>query len=390
MSALTLAEGMGRDAVLARIKESGMKNYGLYQEPLADLMERAKGHALDAALNNADTDHALLGLLKTDPESVLEGICIARIASDAPDAKLYLPEDETELMSSLKETAKKFDVTLESGIVDVRKTEDDLWLHLEAALALTDLFEDKFADEVYVAVNDGNLKKVNRDTKISDLASLDKAKAVWMGYRYYTPEEAAELTAGDATTGLVLVLTDKDCIVDRTDSQLVKYRHASCGKCVFCREGLLQLEYEQKEITEGRGKEEYLDLAKEIGEAMEISTLCSVGKESAKAALDATEKFTDEYTQHIKKNVCPAGVCQAFVHIYVDPAKCKGNGDCIDVCPEGSIEGKPRYISMIDEFDCTKCGKCIAACEEGAIVMTAGKLPKLPNRLTRVGRFKRH
>ena len=44
---------------------------------------------------------------------------------------------------------------------------------------------------------------------------------------------------------------------------------------------------------------------------------------------------------------------------------------------------------MIDEFDCDKCGKCIEACEEGAIIKTSGKVPKLPNRLTKVGRFKR-
>ena len=53
------------------------------------------------------------------------------------------------------------------------------------------------------------------------------------------------------------------------------------------------------------------------------------------------------------------------------------------------IDGKSNYIHMIDDFECTKCGKCIAVCEEKAIIQTSGKLPKLPNRLTKVGRFKK-
>ena len=44
---------------------------------------------------------------------------------------------------------------------------------------------------------------------------------------------------------------------------------------------------------------------------------------------------------------------------------------------------------MIDDFDCTKCGKCIPVCEEEAIIKTTGKLPKLPTKLTKVGKFRK-
>ena len=46
-------------------------------------------------------------------------------------------------------------------------------------------------------------------------------------------------------------------------------------------------------------------------------------------------------------------------------------------------------IRQIDEFECTKSGKCIAAREEEAIIQTDGRLPKLPTRLTKVGKFKK-
>jgi fumarate reductase flavoprotein subunit/NADH-quinone oxidoreductase subunit F len=184
-------------------------------------------------------------------------------------------------------------------------------------------------------------------------------------------------------------LTEKDCIVAETEKKLLETRRQSCGKCVFCREGLIQLAYMQKEITEGRGKMEYLDLTKEIGEAMCDSTPCSMGQTCAKIALTAIDRFADEYEAHIKKKNCPAGVCSAFVAMYIDPQSCNGCGDCVDVCPLDCIEGKSGYIHMIDEFDCSKCGKCMEVCEEGAIHKTTGKVPKLPNRLTKVGKFRK-
>ena len=145
----------------------------------------------------------------------------------------------------------------------------------------------------------------------------------------------------------------------------------------------------QKETTEGRGKAEFLDLTKEIGEAMTYSTPCTMGQVSSKIALSAVDKFESEFTAHIKKKKCPAGVCFSEEVIYIDPKLCQGCGECADVCPKDCIEGKAKYIHMIDEFDCDQCGKCIEACDAGAIIKTSGKVPKLPNRLTKVGRFKR-
>ena len=45
---------------------------------------------------------------------------------------------------------------------------------------------------------------------------------------------------------------------------------------------------------------------------------------------------------------------------------------------------------MIDTFACIKCGKCVDACPENAVKYAGGsRLPSLPERLTRVGRFRR-
>lgn len=393
MTTFENAKAMGYAALVEKIQAASLTEYGLCPEPLMDKVFRANENTKDvhvhAGLNNADIDGALLALLKECPEKVLSGIDIAAMLVGSSVKFLYLPEQETELAGELKAQAEAHGIIIVNDIINVRETEKDLCIHLVTAADLADLADGVYEDGVYVADGEGKLKKTAADTPVSDLVSLDDAKAVYLGYRYYTPAEAGELKAKDATNGVIRVLTQKDCIVAETGKLLTKDRKASCGRCVFCREGLIQLEYMQKEIASARGKANFQALTKEIGEAMIYSTLCTVGQESSKAALSAFEKFGDEFEAHIKKNKCPAGVCGAFVHIYVDPQTCNGCGECADVCPANCIDGKPGYIHMIDEFECTKCGKCMEACEEEAILQTSGKLPKLPNRLMKVGKFKK-
>ena len=398
MSALENAKNTSSQDVLNKIREANISEYGLYSQPLFDRLMAAKTESAEeqkelgvvAALNNADTDHTLLAVLKDQPEQVMEGISIAAYALETEKKSLHVPEEETELMESLKETADKYGVELVKGIVNVRAAKGCAVLHFVTVKNLADLFDGCYEDGVYVSVNGAALQKVAADKKIVELIDTDDVKALYFGYEYHTPE-AADITVGEAkiTDGVIRVLTSKDCIVQECQKELLASRKTSCGKCVFCREGLIQLEHMQKEVTEGRGKAEFIDLTKEIGEAMCYSTPCSMGQVSAKAALSATELFAKEYEEHIKKKNCPAGACSSFVNIYIDPSLCNGCGECMDVCPKDCIEGKAKYIHMIDDFDCTKCGKCMEVCDEDAIVQTTGKLPKLPNRLTKVGKFRK-
>ena len=388
------AKAIGYADLLEKIKAANLTEYGLCPAPLADNIYAAcakEGDAyVHAGLNNADVDGALLGLLKADPDAVFSGIAVAGLLTGAAAKFMYLPAAETELAAELKAKAEEYKIIIVNDIINVRESEGDLIIHFATAKDLADLVDGKYEPGHYVVLEGEAPKKVAPDTKVSELVSLDGAKAVYLGYQYYTPEEAAALTASAATNGVIRVLTDKDCIVAETAKILLKDRAASCGRCVFCREGLIQLEFMQKEITQARGKANYADLTREIGEAMCYNTLCTVGEESAMIALTAFAKFGDEFEAHIKKNKCPAGVCKSFEHIYIDPSACTGCGDCLDVCPADCIEGKAKFIHMIDEFECTKCGKCIEACEEDAVVLTSGKLPKLPSRLTKVGKFKKH
>ena len=398
MNTLDSVNNLSREDVLSKMESFELLEHGLHKEKLVDYLNRVVGEALEenkelgviAALNNADTDYVLLDILKSDPSKVFQGINIVSYAIGAEKRILYLPESLKEFAKELTTAALEYNTEIKNGIVDVRANRGCAVLHITTVADVADVFNNVYTSGVYVSVNGNAVKKVPYNTKISELIDINKAKAILAGYKYLLPEEA-EMTIEEAevSNGILKVLTDKECVVSETEKRLLECKKQSCGKCVFCREGLIQLQYMQKEITEGRGKSEYLDFTKEIGEAMRISTSCTMGQASAEIALSAVSKISEEYEAHIKKKNCPAGVCSSFVNIYIDPQLCDGCGECMDVCPKDCIEGKPKYIHMIDEFDCTKCGKCIEGCKAGAIIKTTGKLPKLPDRLIKVGKFRK-
>lgn len=401
MSALENAKKLSKEEVLNKIAALNLQEYGLcagnlnehFALALQESEEEGTECGVAAALNNADTAGVLLEVLKENPERVMEGITIAAYALGAGKKVLYIPEYAKEMARTVKNAAEKYEVEVIVDLADVRANKGCALIHIVTAAFLADAFDDSYEAGIYVSVNKAPVKKVACDTKIADIVgaeSLEGAKGFVIGYQY-CGVDAAEKTVAElpVENGVIRVLTEKDCIVSETEKYLTASRKQSCGKCVFCREGLLQLQYMQKEITEGRGKAEFMELTKEIGEAMTCSTPCTMGQTSSKIALSAAELFESEYTAHIKKKKCPAGVCFSAETIYIDPKLCQGCGDCMDVCPKDCIEGKAKYIHMIDDFDCDKCGKCIEACEEGAIIKTSGKVPKLPNRLTKVGRFRR-
>ena len=396
MNTVEKVKALGQKAVLSSLKEASIKNVGLFKENIAEEIEKLTTKSesktnlcVACGLNNADIDKAFLILLETSPEKVFMGMQIVANLINTPNMELYLPKEEALLAEKLSALASTFQIKIVRGIINTRKIEDVLCLHMATAFDVYSLFEEGTVCGMLFSKDGKTLERYKPETKLSDLIDFSQAKAIYAGYQYWSLKEAKVLTVADASTGMARALTEQDCIVENTNQLLWKYRERSCDKCVFCREGLIQLQFEQKEITEGRGKAEFRALAQEIGEAMCEESLCSVGQLSSKCVISAFDKFSNEYDEHIKNKNCPANRCSSFTHIYIDPLLCSGCGDCMDECPQDCITGKLRYIHMIDEFDCTKCGKCGAVCVENAVIITKDKLPKLPDKLTKVGKFRK-
>jgi NAD-dependent dihydropyrimidine dehydrogenase PreA subunit len=399
MGALENAKQMTGEEVIAKIASSGIKEYGIYCEAVADRWKRVLSENNEngmerkviATLNNADTKGALLEVLEQNVAKVMEGIEIAAHALGATIMELYIPEYAAELAAKIEPLAKERGIELITGMMDIRDNEMQSMNHIVTMKRISDCMEGTNEEGTYISLNGASLTLYPNDQKLSDIAGMTDCKAVELGYQFY-PASILEKTVGEVAipNGVFSVLTDKNCLIHEVEERVAASRKQSCGKCVFCREGLIQLHGMVKDIADGKGKNEYTDIMEEIGSAMLYSTPCSVGQESAKSALSSIEYFTGEYEEHIKKKHCAANVCGSFQAIYIDPNACEGCEECKDVCAVDCIEGKKGFIHMIDDFECTKCGKCVAACEYEAIIQTSGRVPKLPDRLTKCGKFKKH
>ncbi len=275
--------------------------------------------------------------------------------------------------------------------------QDDFVAVYEEKEVLTILPEDAYllgkgdSSIKHITVN-GEVKEVSVGTKLSEVVDCANAKAVLVGGlkgKIVLPETLAEMEVGiDELFNSVTAIPKDGCIVDFIIKHMDEVWKASCGKCVMCREGTLQFKTIVSDMNQGKAKAEDIDLLKEVSKLVEIGAYCPYGKAMPQPMLDAFELFADEFDAHIKKKTCPAGVCYKGEEFYVIlPDVCTGCEDCADECDEMAIEGKKGYIHMIDQDMCEHCGKCVSACDEGAIVKVEGKMPKLPKKLTKVGRF---
>jgi len=168
-------------------------------------------------------------------------------------------------------------------------------------------------------------------------------------------------------SGGVIVMDDTTCIVDVARYYMNFLSEESCGKCTTCREGIKLMLNILTNITEGKGKEEDIDLLLRIGETVKKASLCGLGKSAPNPVLTTIKYFRDEYEEHIINKRCPAGVCKNLTSYYIDEEACIGCGICSKNCPVDAISGKIKEVHVIDENKCIKCGTCFTKCPRDAV-----------------------
>ncbi len=171
-------------------------------------------------------------------------------------------------------------------------------------------------------------------------------------------------------SGGMIVMDENTCIVDVAKYFLTFLEEESCGKCVPCREGLKRMRQILTDITEGRGKEEDIELLERLSATLIDSSLCALGSTAPNPVLTTIRYFRDEYEAHIKDKRCPAGVCKELITYLIDEEKCPGCGLCVKACPEGAITfmGKKKPV-ILDQEKCIKCGSCYDVCKLGAVII---------------------
>jgi NADH-quinone oxidoreductase subunit F len=167
-------------------------------------------------------------------------------------------------------------------------------------------------------------------------------------------------------SGGMIVMDDRNCMVDVARYFLKFLVEESCGKCVPCREGTRRMLEIVERICDGEGKEEDIAHLKELGRAVNIGSLCGLGQSAANPVLSTLKYFMDEYEAHIKDKKCPAGVCKPLIH-YTILENCTGCMLCARECPSNCITGEKKKLHTINQDKCIKCGMCYEVCKFGAV-----------------------
>jgi len=172
-------------------------------------------------------------------------------------------------------------------------------------------------------------------------------------------------------SGGLVVLDDRDCMVDMARFFLRFTCDESCGKCTFCRIGTRRMLEILDRLCAGEGRKEDLHNLEELADRVSRTSLCGLGQTAPNPVLTSLRYFREEFEAHVREKRCPAGRCTALTDYRINDA-CIGCTMCAQVCPVNAIEYRPHETHAIDLDRCTRCNMCFEACQDAAVEVVSG------------------
>jgi NADH-quinone oxidoreductase subunit F len=178
--------------------------------------------------------------------------------------------------------------------------------------------------------------------------------------------EAIPKTGAIMGSGGLVVLDDRDCMVDIASFFLRFTQAESCGKCTFCRVGTKRMLEILDRLCEGRGRPGDLEQLEALAGYVSRASLCGLGQTAPNPVATTLRYFRDEYEAHLHDKRCPAGRCPSLIRYRVND-RCIGCTLCAQACPVGAIQYRPYEKHQIDEHLCTRCDLCRQVCQDEAV-----------------------
>jgi NADH-quinone oxidoreductase subunit F len=177
--------------------------------------------------------------------------------------------------------------------------------------------------------------------------------------------DALAQTGAIMGSGGMVVLDERDCMVDIARFFLKFTQAESCGKCTFCRIGTKRMLEILERLCAGLGRRDDLEKLATLADYVSRGSLCGLGQTAPNPVLTTLRYFREEYEAHLEGR-CPAGRCPAMIRYRVN-ANCIGCTLCAQVCPVGAIAYRPYERHEVDERLCTRCDMCRQACQDDAV-----------------------
>lgn len=167
-------------------------------------------------------------------------------------------------------------------------------------------------------------------------------------------------------SGGMIVMDDRNCMVDIAHYFIRFLLEESCGKCTPCREGLRQLDHLVAKVCNGTADETTIPQIERVARAMKLGSLCSLGMDAPNPVMSTLKFFPEEWQEHVHDKKCHAGACRKLITYWINQELCTGCSLCKKACPQTAITGthKDGHSFVIDPAICDKCGICYSVCPD--------------------------
>jgi len=111
-------------------------------------------------------------------------------------------------------------------------------------------------------------------------------------------------------SGGLIIMDERSCMVKIAKYFMEFCADESCGKCVPCRVGTVQMYRILDRVSNGSATVADLQTLRDLCGLVSETSLCGLGQSAPNPVLSTLRYFLDEYEAHITEHRCPAGVCE--------------------------------------------------------------------------------